>query len=929
MPRKRSLDNIRGSWLILTALACFGVIFALGLGSERVRRVVREVLPESLGGATKRDKDYWAEQAKKNPPPEEKKEADPDALPTIPKDDAYTGVVRDSDGKPIAGASISAERWRESRWEVLATARSNRNGEFVLGPLPRAHLSAVARAEGYASERKPAKTGARLEFKLKKGGNLLGKVVDAVTGEPVPDCYLSGWSQSGDWYEQTRTGKDGTFKFPSVPPGRLWLNVLPAAYLETNLGDIEVYEGKDTVKEIPVVKGGRLKGRVIDRETKIPVAGAKIRTWDGTKSAVSGEDGKFEILSPNVGGMSFKVSAQDYPEQWTWVQLQGDATQDFEKDIEIGKGGKVSGVVLKQDGTPAPGARVGRDPGALMTGVPEDTAVADAEGKFTLESVPAWRGLRLFAFLDGYALSRSDPLEMRSGSELGGIRIVLQAGASFRGTVKDEEGEPLAGVSFSFERQWNPRDGGGWFWIPDLVAYSVADGTWTLASVPEGTYQVRAILEGYAPETRRDVNAPQDGVVEGQDFVLRRGSSITGRVRNREGEFLPGVSVTAWGWVMGSEGRMEWVQRSEVRTDQEGLFLLDGLRDGSYELNLACTGYAPQQLGGITAGTRDMQVTMLPTARVEGVVYESDGVTPVPTFQIRVYLEVDGDGNPLGPGNNINNQDFADREGKFVLKDLPDGQIALVAVSGNKISRRLGGLVVASGSAVEGLRLQLSVGGRLKVSIRDVAGTPLKNANVSAGRMQPDGSWMNEYWAQADESGTAVFAAMADGAWTLWANYQGKVQETKVVHVGGGVEAEVDMVLRVGGTLVVHVRDAAGQPLPGVNVRFFDESTGQEIPLDWGRLWQSAWEKYGGRVDWEQIQRDAHQTDASGRITRESVRPGQVKVVARRDGFVEKAVVVTSRDGMVQDTSLSLDPVPDPDGAPPKAPEDAGTSGWK
>jgi hypothetical protein len=153
MPRKRSLDNIRGSWLLLIALGCFGLIFALGLGSERVRRVVRDVLPEALGGSTKRDRSYWEEQAKKNPPPEEKKPEDPDALPAIPREDAYSGIVRDSEGKPIAGATVSAERWRESKWEVLATARTNKNGEFVLGPLPRAHLSAVARAEGFASER--------------------------------------------------------------------------------------------------------------------------------------------------------------------------------------------------------------------------------------------------------------------------------------------------------------------------------------------------------------------------------------------------------------------------------------------------------------------------------------------------------------------------------------------------------------------------------------------------------------------------------------------------------------------------------------------------------------------------------------------------------------------------------------------------------
>lgn len=917
MAKKRNLDNVRGSWLALIALACVGLILGLGLGSERVRRVVRDVLPSVLGGSSDRKGSYWDEQAAKNPPPEEKKPVDPDALPDVPKEDSFRGIVRDSAGKPLAGATVTAERWRENRWEVLATGKTNRNGEFVVGPVPRAYLSAVARAEGFASERKPAKTGARLEFNLKKGGNLLGKVVDAVTGEPVVDCYLSGWSQRGDWYETARTGKDGAFRFTSVPPGPIWLNVVPVAHQGTDLGDLEVFEGKDTFKEIPVVKGGKLKGRVLDRETKVPVAGAKIRTWDGTKNAVSGEDGKFEILSPNMGWNWLKVSAKEYPEQWSWFQIQGDATQDFDRDLEISKGAKVSGFVLKPDGTPAQGARVGREAGDLMTGVPEDTATTDAEGKFVLDAVPAYEGIRLFAIAEGFALTRSEPLELRPGIEMAGIRLVVQAGATFRGSARDEEGNPVAGVAVAFSKQWDNENWQDWFWIPELVAYSLADGTWELSGVPEGKYQVRATAEGYAPETKNELTAPREGEIEGQDFLMRKGSAITGRVRNRGGELLPGVSVTAWGWVMGSEGMMEWVQRNEVRTDTEGLFVMDGLRDGSYELNFQCTGYAPLQMPGIATGTRDLQVNLQPNARVEGVVLEADGVTPVPTFSLRVYLEVDGDGNPQGPGNQIQGQDYADREGKFVLKDVPEGQIALLAVSGNKISRRLGGIVVAAGGVVNDLRLQLSVGGRLKVTVRDSGGAALKDAQVAAGRLQPDGSFMNEYWSQTDAEGIAMFAAMADGQWSLWANYHGKVQETKTVNVGGGVEAEIDMVLRLGGALLVQVRDGKGAPVEGATVSVLDASTGQELPLDWGRIWQSAWEKYGGRVDWGRVQREATQTDAEGKHQRQSLKPGAVKVRVRKEGFVEKTVPATVQDGYEIDVPIQMEAVPDPNAPAP------------
>jgi len=914
---RRRLDQIRGSWPALTALACLATILLLGLGNERVRRAVRRNLPVALGGLPG-PSTFSEEDIVKDDTPEEKPPVDPDALPDVPQEESLRGVVKDASGKPIAGATVSAERWREARWEGLATTRTNKEGEFVLGPVPKAQLSACARAEGYASERKQAKTGARLEFTLKKGGNLDLKVVDAVTGDPVAGCYLSGWSGTGDWYEASHTDKDGKCRFASVPPGRIWLNVHPALHRETNLNDLEVFEGKDTFKEIPVVKGGMLKGKVLDRETKAPVPNAKIRTWEAVKSAVAGPDGRYEIPSPPVGGMSLKVQAPpEYPEQWTWVQLSGDPSQDFERDIEISKGCKVSGVVTKPDGTPAAGARVGRDPGEIMTGVMDHATTADAEGAFVLEAVPAWRGMRIYALADGFGLSKSDALELRPGVEIGGIRVVLQAGATFRGSVKDEEGEPLSGVSFTFQRMWEWSESGGWFWIPPQVGYSLADGTWELTGVPESKYTLRVALEGYAPESRSNVVAPREGEIDGMDFVLRKGSVISGRITNREGQPVAGASVQAWGWVMGSEGRMEWNQRNEVRSDPEGNFEMDGLRDGSYQLQFACPGYAENVLEGIAAGTRGMAVTLLPMAKIEGRVFEADGATPVPTFTLKLYMEVDGDGNPQPPGNQVRDQEFADREGKFSLQDVPAGQFGLVASSGNKVSRRLGGIVVGPGTVAGDLRITVATGGKLRVTTRDVVGTPLQGVQINAARRLPGGDWVYEYWAQTDKEGVAAFAAMPDGNWTLFAQHQGKVQENASVVVGAGVEAELDMVLRVGGSIVVIARDAAGAPVAGATVVCFDASNGEELPIDWNTIYMRAWERSGRRnVDWNRIQQEATQTGADGRHLRESLRPGRVRVVLSKQGLKEASAVVDVHDGYELDVPMTMSPV---EGAPGSA----------
>jgi hypothetical protein len=914
---RRRLDDIRGSWLLLVALLCGAGILALGLGSEKVRRVARAALPRALGGSGPRAEEAPGEVVA----PEDEGEKKEEGPPAPAKETAVRGIVRDFDGGPIAGATVTAERMRRGRWETLSSGKTDKEGRFAVGPLPSAQLSMVARAEGYAPQRKPASPGSAVEFKLQRGGSLSGKCVDAVTGEPVAGALLSGWGNN--WWETTESAKDGTFRFPSVTPGRLWINVTSAAYRDQSVSDLEVKAGEETVKEIPLVKGGVVKGKVLDRENGVPVAGATVRTWDGTKTATSGEDGSYELPSPAAdGGMSLQVSAPGYPEQWQWISLSGDPNGTFERDLKIGKGGKVTGSVRKGDGSPAAGAKVGTDPGELLSGVDERSTVADAEGRFVLENVPAGNGLRLSAVAPGSALSMSDRFELRSGTETGGIVITLQSGTTFKGSVKGEEGDPLAGVSLTLNRQWTQADWQrGWFWIPSIVGYTEEDGSFIIPNVPEGTWTMQVALDGYAPETRKDLACTTEGEKDGLEFVLRRGTVITGIVSALDGTALSGVSVNAWGWVPSSDGQWQWVQRSDVRSDAEGRFTLDGLREGAYQLNFQLPGFAATSLHGIAAGTRDLPVTLAPMGRIEGVVTESDGNTPVASFSIRVFLEEDAEGNPQGPGNDQGTHEFADREGKFTVKDLGRGVYGVEAIAGSRISRRVGGLTVGPGMAPPPVRLTVTEGGKLKVTIRDPSGQPVPQAGLSAGLKIPGGGWNFGQWVQADPNGVASFAALQEGTWLLNCDMGDRGKGSREVILGGGSDIEVDLNLKRGGNVLVWATGPEG-PLEGVQVTFRSEPGGNILQLDWGRLWNRAWRESGGRnVDWNQLQRKALYTDAFGRLVREGLPSGPVYWDARKDGFLVASGHAQVLEGYESDLPIRLEPDP-AKAKPPEPPKE-------
>src|SRR4030095_17005169 len=131
-----------------------------------------------------------------------------------------TGSLRDPDGKPVNNAGIEArtgETW-------LGTS-GGEDGTFVLGPLlPGTYTLAASPSfhKGLArSEPLQAEAGAReLVLRLRPGGTLSGRVVDAGTGEGVGSTIAV--SQPGNKTEYIyfpRSKADGSFELGGLLPG--------------------------------------------------------------------------------------------------------------------------------------------------------------------------------------------------------------------------------------------------------------------------------------------------------------------------------------------------------------------------------------------------------------------------------------------------------------------------------------------------------------------------------------------------------------------------------------------------------------------------------------------------------------------------------------------------------------------------------------
>ena len=162
-----------------------------------------------------------------------------------------------------------------------------------------------------------------------------------------------------------------------------------------------------------------------------------------------------------------------------------------------------------------------------------------------------------------------------------GFNYSLHLGASISGRVTDvDTGLPISGVGI----------GAG-----DLRADTGDDGKYTIGGLTPGVYVVTAegMTKGYIHEFYDDKHAGEDAArvaltvaeaVEGINFGLKRGATISGTVRDAE-TGLPIANMVVEAALAG------WDAFSWGETDTDGRYTLKGIPDGVIEVVVSGQGY--------------------------------------------------------------------------------------------------------------------------------------------------------------------------------------------------------------------------------------------------------------------------------------------------------------------------------------------------
>lgn len=427
-------------------------------------------------------------------------------------------------------AAREAHYWREPLWQwsivderAATRLKQSVNGEYVEPLLPGEGIWFAAEGHGYAYCSGPTLDGERRSGLRPPGEDVCpslqparlieGVVVDAA-GSPVSGAeILLEWHQqstgpaptivhgltlsspSGGMLLLVRSRTDGSFSSDRVAPyvsptatyrdGFVGVRVSKESYLPVTLGNLEHFaEAASDGYEIPLDTGVRITGRVVDRESSMPIPGAEIGigrfAQNGHALALgplgkeygpygntvpftrSGMEGSFSVNAP-TGRWDLLVRAQDHAQYQIRGIEVGAAGLDL-GDLPLGPGSRIEGVVMDGSVSPIGSARIevagvrieraGRSP------PPRDQRFDDArvletagDGRFIVTGLDEESEVNLRISATGFA---TKVLEKRSPAATPRIEITLDPEAVVAGRVTID-GEPApAGIRVFDQRRTYP-----------------------------------------------------------------------------------------------------------------------------------------------------------------------------------------------------------------------------------------------------------------------------------------------------------------------------------------------------------------------------------------------------------------------------------------------------------------------------------------
>jgi hypothetical protein len=567
----------------------------------------------------------------------------PNVNATLVAAGAISGTVT-AGGTPVAGAFVTVYDAGGNGVAFLSTAP---DGTYTTSPLQPGAYEVGVEAAGFVSQFYvdapsiatatpvdvlPGQTTTASLALTASGpppasGAIAGTVTDSA-GRPLDGVVVTLYDSSGDFFDNTTTAVDGSYRFSGLPVGSYKIgfdartsdprhNYVPQFFngkpTLAAADPVAVTAGRTATADASLVTGLQISGVVTDQAGDA-LTGLEVDLYDSSKQLIASTstaaDGSYtfaglaagtyyvgfdtsSFCGDECGGLrpAFVSANGLLPQFWMNQATLASATpiilttaDQTGIDAVLPPGGQITGTVTGPAGDPLPSVEVdlydstgalvadtftGQDGSYRFQGLPSGTyrvGVVDSSGRFAPR------------FYDARAtLATADPVDVTAPQTHSGVNIALTAAGAISGTVTDSTGSPRGGIDVTV------LDGAG---SPVGFAETAADGTYTVTGLAPGDYNVgfalaSASAQNVAPQyydgTAGGAATPPSppavtvatAVVPNVDAQLQPAGEITGTVTDTAGHALQGIIVTVY--------RPDGSVVTATTTDSAGVYGVGGL----------------------------------------------------------------------------------------------------------------------------------------------------------------------------------------------------------------------------------------------------------------------------------------------------------------------------------------------------------------
>lgn len=614
-------------------------------------------------------------------------------------------------------------------------------------------------------------------------------------------------------YAETVTAADGSFVLQGLPEGEfaLWALSDQGAVLQPG-----VAAGTEGV-ELVLGEGLVVEGFVTDPGDH-PLPGVRVTLLHAEHTRFfdtrTGGDGRFRV-GPLPKGDYGLVAEK---EEWLPEYLEPLFVRRETRKVVLVRPGRIVGRVLS-DEAPAPGAEV-RAKGADGT---EQMTESDAVGRFAFEKVKP-----IIYVLTATREGRHAVVE--TAIKMPGIsseEVVLRLGGArqVEGTVRDDAGNPVAGARITLTGIEGYQR-----------AFTDAQGHYRMELVEMGTYYFNVV----APRCR-DLREEKRELTQSSgpiDFTLARAISISGTLVDEQGSPVEGARFSL------KQGEEDSASDAEdgIRTDEDGQFVLDVARAGTWKVSLRHEQFLPQELS-VQAPAENVRWVLHAGTVVEGSVTDEKGV-PLKGARVSLWRSTLW---KSGESWHMQQTVQTDGRGRFFLGGLRAGSYAVEAsLTAEGMDRVASRTIELRDSEHVELSLRFEPGWSLSGLVMDEAGQPLPDVAVGMDALteNPPPWWRGKGQRsgpgpqlRSGGDGRFAFRQLSAGTYTLWASKRGYTLEpSKAVGVEQVAEklrvrsgtGEVRLVLRAQARITGRVIGPEGEPIQRFEVesQFVDNASG-------------------------------------------------------------------------------------------------------